>query len=128
MSRTVVAITIAALAALVLAGAYLFLGEGERGGIRAGPDGRIAIEISAATLLDELPLYEATAGDTVTLVLTADSAGEAHLHGYERLVPITPGQEATIELEASETGLFRIAFHAADGSEREAAMLWVRPR
>ena len=50
----------------------------------------------------------ATQGDTVTLHVTADSAFELHLHGYNRKLELKPKQPSTLTLTADTAGSFEM--------------------
>ena len=58
-------------------------------------------------------------GDTVTLNITADEAGEVHLHGYNLTVPVSPETPGALTFEADAAGAFGLNFHvfAADGDD-----------
>lgn len=51
-------------------------------------------------------------GDRVVLVVTADMAGDVHLHGYDLERRVTPGAPARIRFEATIPGRFEIELHA----------------
>jgi hypothetical protein len=59
-------------------------------------------------------------GDSVTINLVSDVAGEVHLHGYDILSDVTPDGEVTFEFTADATGSFGITLHVtSDESEAE---------
>lgn len=51
-------------------------------------------------------------GDRVVLVVTADTAGDVHLHGYDLERPVRPGSPARIRFRATIPGRFEIELHA----------------
>lgn len=53
-------------------------------------------------------------GDDVTLVLTADAAGEVHVHGYRLSVKLRPGQESRMQFKAFATGRYAFEWHGGD--------------
>lgn len=44
--------------------------------------------------------------EEIVLKFTADKATQVHLHGYDRLVDISPGETQQIDLKATLTGRF----------------------
>ena len=64
--------------------------------------------------------FEAKQGDSVTLNLTADEAGEFHLHGYDLRAESVAGGQATIALTADATGSFPITMHPGETDAMEA--------
>ncbi len=48
------------------------------------------------------------AGATVELRVEADVADEVHVHGYDKLAGVTPGQPATIVFRADIPGVFEV--------------------
>ena len=58
--------------------------------------------------------FEAKQGDSVTFNLTADEAGEFHLHGYDLRAESEAGGQATIALTADATGSFPITMHPGE--------------
>jgi len=73
--------------------------------------------------------------DVVRLRVTADVAGEIHVHAYRLDAKVTPGIPAELSFKARATGQFRIEWHAASGAAKPAdhhspplAILEVRPK
>ncbi len=64
-------------------------------------------------------------GETLTLRVTADAPDELHLHGYDSLLKLQPGQTAELLLQAEHAGRFEFELHHA---HREIGVLEVRPR
>jgi hypothetical protein len=56
--------------------------------------------------------FVADQGDTVTLNLTSDVHGNAHLHGFDLKQDVGPGEPSSITFLADATGRFSIEFHA----------------
>lgn len=50
-------------------------------------------------------------GDEVTLLLVADSADEAHLHGYDLEAELKPRQAAALTFKAERSGRFTLELH-----------------
>jgi hypothetical protein len=72
---------------------------------------------------------QATKGETVRLVVSADAADEIHLHGYDITRNAAPGQPARFRFKARIEGIFEIESHvAADaGKDPLVARLVVEP-
>jgi hypothetical protein len=64
-------------------------------------------------------------GDEVTLHITADTADEFHLHGYNLIVQLQPNSTATMHIVAKLTGRFTYELHKSD---LELGALEVYPR
>jgi heme/copper-type cytochrome/quinol oxidase subunit 2 len=47
-------------------------------------------------------------GEEVTLRVTADVADEVHVHGYDLLAPVAPGQPAELAFTADVPGIFEV--------------------
>lgn len=54
-------------------------------------------------------------GDTIVIRGRASSAGEMHVHGYDKEVALEPNKIARIKLKATIDGEFPIEFHLASG-------------
>ncbi|MGY1985326.1 hypothetical protein ACI792_03790 [Blastococcus sp. SYSU DS0669] len=52
-------------------------------------------------------------GEPVTVVVTSDVADEAHLHGYDVLAGLVPGQPAELTFDATIPGVFELELHRA---------------
>ncbi|ALE84497.1 hypothetical protein XF36_16260 [Pseudonocardia sp. HH130629-09] len=52
-------------------------------------------------------------GTPVNLVVTADRADEAHLHGYDRAVALQPGRRAEVRFTADVPGSFEFELHGS---------------
>ncbi len=67
----------------------------------------------------------ASQGDTLIFSITADEPEEFHLHGYDRLISLTPGQASTLTVAANQSGHFTFEL---EQSSRELGSLDVYPR
>ena len=65
---------------------------------------------SGSVELDSEERVEAGVGDVVLISIESDVAEQAHLHGYDILVDVAPGETATILLTADTPGKFEIEF------------------
>ncbi|HEX9643510.1 MAG TPA: hypothetical protein VGC11_05885 [Acidimicrobiia bacterium] len=52
-------------------------------------------------------------GDTVLIVVTADVSDEVHVHGYDLIGEVSPGEPAQIEFTADIPGIFEVELEAA---------------
>lgn len=64
-------------------------------------------------------------GERVTLIWTTDQPAEIHLHGYNKLLKIIPGEEARMTLHCTATGRFPVTLHKADGSHVHKPVLYI---
>ena len=74
-----------------------------------------------------------TKGDKVTVTLTSNVPGEAHLHAYKLAAALAPGKRAQWTFTAHATGRYRVEWHAAgdkpgDHHHAPLATLEVMPR
>ncbi len=78
--------------------------------------GAIAIELVVAKgrLVSGDPVVKLKKGDRVQLAITADTADELHLHGYNKRLSLKPGQRALLDFVAGKTGRFTYELHHAD--------------
>ncbi len=60
--------------------------------------------------LDSPDRVEAAVGDVVMFMVTSDVAEEAHLHGYDILATVEPGEAAMILFTADTAGKFELEF------------------
>jgi hypothetical protein len=72
--------------------------------------------------LDEVALSE---GDRATINITADRPIDLHLHGYDLVEEVSPGEPAEISFEADVTSRFGIE---DEQSHTELGTLIVEPR
>ncbi|MBI4197536.1 MAG: hypothetical protein HY533_00310 [Chloroflexi bacterium] len=63
--------------------------------------------------------------DTVTFNISSDTGGEAHLHGYDLVKEMAPGETVAISFTANVTGRFLIQI---EETEVELGYLEVNPR
>jgi plastocyanin len=72
----------------------------------------------------------ATNGDTVVIVVSADAPDDIHLHGYDIEKKVEPGKPATFRFKANLEGEFEIESHVAEDAGRDPLLgtLIVEPR
>jgi hypothetical protein len=92
-------------------------------------DPSVTFEVTVTDEAMDPSALTACRGQAVVLVITSQTDGEFHLHGYDDQVGETqlePGEETTIEFEADVAGQFIIELHShAEESETEIGVLTV---
>jgi heme/copper-type cytochrome/quinol oxidase subunit 2 len=86
-------------------------------------EGRVEVEVEGRRLPDPATI-EVTQGQRVSLRVEADVSDEVHVHGYDLLADLSPGQRATITFRAEIPGVFEIELEQAG---QPLAQLEVRP-
>jgi hypothetical protein len=56
---------------------------------------------------------EFTEGETIRFQVESDQAQEVHVHGYDLMKDVTPGETVTFSFPASITGIFEIELENA---------------
>ncbi|HZX07791.1 cupredoxin domain-containing protein [Kribbella sp.] len=51
------------------------------------------------------------AGQTVLVSATSDAAEELHIHGYDKMLELTPGKTASVKFTANMKGTFEVETH-----------------
>jgi hypothetical protein len=114
---------------VALGGLYLLLRDTGRSSISYEPQARMfRLVIGGQRVTNGPTVLDATRGDAITLVVSADRPATIHLHGYERLLPVQPGSDATLAFTAARAGWFPLGLHNPDGSETDLAALQVQPQ
>jgi hypothetical protein len=54
------------------------------------------------------PIVKVKQGETLTLVATSDTPLEIHVHGYDKMIQLTPGQTGTVSFVADQQGTFEV--------------------
>jgi hypothetical protein len=65
-------------------------------------------------------------GETVTIRARSDKAGTLHVHGYNKMVELKPGQTGRVTFKANIDGEFEIELHYT-GGETQVGVLRVSP-
>jgi hypothetical protein len=84
---------------------------------------RVQIEVEGQRVPNPATI-EVTQGQRVSLRVEADVSDEVHVHGYELLTDLSPGERATITFRADIPGVFEIELERAG---QLLAQLEVRP-
>jgi hypothetical protein len=66
----------------------------------------------------------ARSGETLRFAVVSDTADELHVHGYDILRPLEPGERVELEIRADLEGIFEAELH---GSGEPVARLVVEP-
>ena len=69
--------------------------------------------ISSGTRTDGESQVEVPLGASIVLTITADTADEIHVHGYDLTADTVPGEPTTIDLIADLPGVFEVEMHDA---------------
>ena len=87
------------------------------------------IQIQGGQVVGGPKQIETAKGDPVRIVVTADSADEIHLHGYDITKNAAPGAPARFSFKANLEGVFEMESHAAEdaGQNPLVANLVVNP-
>lgn len=68
----------------------------------------ITIAVDASGVPDPLGRVTVERNDIVELVVTAQTATEVHIHGYNHLIPVEGGQSTAFRFVADLGGVFEI--------------------
>jgi hypothetical protein len=99
--------------------------ESSPGGRESSPGGQksrplVSVSYANGQVMPPPAIVEAEVGSDVTIQVTSDVAEELHVHGYDKVADLEPGQSATltfladipgkveVELEGSGTLLFEL--------------------
>ncbi|MBD8507584.1 hypothetical protein HT102_13940 [Hoyosella sp. G463] len=74
---------------------------------------RYEFTVADGTRTDGASQVEIPLGTSVALTVTADTADELHVHGYDLTADTVPGQPASIEFVADLPGVFEVELHQA---------------
>lgn len=106
-SRATLLIVGAAVALFIVVGGFVIFRNQGGGGTSRTFD--VTVTNGSSMSPDHL---SAKAGDTITINITSDRAGEVHLHGYDIPFDTEPGKVASHTFKASQTGDFDIEWEA----------------
>jgi hypothetical protein len=74
---------------------------------------RIAVSIGDGRVSGDTGRVPVVLGETVTLVVTSDTADEVHVHGYDLSTPVAADRPATLTVTADVPGVFGVELHEA---------------
>lgn len=103
----------AQLAAAAAGVAVLIAGCGGDDSSSTSDSVQLEVEIADGTITPNAEEVEVSVGTTIELTVTSDVAEELHVHGYDESLAVEPGESASTEFEADQTGRFEIETHEA---------------
>ncbi|TAH34833.1 hypothetical protein EYC59_02860 [Candidatus Saccharibacteria bacterium] len=123
-------IIIVLAAAVVLVGAFVLLrpksSEAPQSQTASTTQSRtIVVDIVGGKLASGSGTVQVTQGEKITLEVTADTADEFHLHGYDKELELQPGQKQSVTFVADKAGSFEAELHH---SESTVLVLQVQPK
>ncbi len=71
----------------------------------------IAITVAGGEVSGDTGRVEVAMGTRVRLTVTADTADEIHVHGFELFEDVSPGQASQLEFVADRPGVFEVELH-----------------
>jgi uncharacterized lipoprotein YajG len=71
----------------------------------------IAITVAGGEVSGDTGRVEVAMGTRVRLTVTADTADEIHVHGFELYEDVSPGQASQLEFVADRPGVFEVELH-----------------
>ncbi len=74
---------------------------------------RIAVAVDEGRVSGDTGRVPVALGETVTLVVTSDTADEVHVHGYDLTTPVSTDRPATTTFDADVPGVFEVELHEA---------------
>lgn len=84
--------------------------EGAGGDVATGEHVGPVVEL---TVGEEATRHSVSVGDEVMVIVTGDVTDEIHVHGYDLVADLVPGQPATMTFTADIPGVFEIELHDA---------------
>ena len=110
---------------LALAGGILLAACGTGSGCG---DPSVTLEVTVTAESMEPSSLSVCRDQAVVLVISSETDGEFHLHGFDEQVgevALEPGEQETVEFVADSAGQFIIELHDHDGAEAEIGVLTV---
>lgn len=71
----------------------------------------IALTVVGGEVSGDTGRVEVAMGTRVRLTVTADTADEIHVHGFDLYVDVSPGQASQLEFVADRAGIFEVELH-----------------
>lgn len=68
----------------------------------------LAVTVRGGQVVEGASRQRATLNQPVTIRVTSDAADQVHVHGYEKLVDVTPGSPAEVTFVANIPGVFEV--------------------
>lgn len=74
----------------------------------------VTVAVTDGTVTPKPSRVKIPLGSTVELQVTSDVDDELHVHGFEAEKPLEAGVTTTVELQATEPGLYEVETHESD--------------
>ena len=71
----------------------------------------IEVEVAGGKPVGGVERHRVDARESVTITVVGDTTDELHIHGYDLVVPFSPGQPGNITFEANIPGIFEVETH-----------------
>ena len=90
----------------------------------------VQLQITKRRLQNDPGTIRVSVGDYVDLRWSTDEATTLHLHGYDVMLPLVPGNEAHMRFQANATGRYPVSAHgfgedAGKSSHREIVLVYL---
>lgn len=85
----------------------------DEGGPSAAPDDTLEVVIEGGDVVEGAGRHAVDLGETVRISITGDVADEVHVHGYDVLIEIEPGDPTMLEFTADIPGIFEVELEEA---------------
>ena len=72
---------------------------------------RVALAVAQRKIAEKPPTIRVRQGDKITLDWTTDEIVSIHLHGYDQLLEVKPGETKAMRIDASAPGRFPVSAH-----------------
>ncbi|GAA1509928.1 hypothetical protein GCM10009677_48510 [Sphaerisporangium rubeum] len=100
-----------AMLALTLLLAVTACGGGTPAPAATGPVKEMVITIAGGAVSPPFTRVEVTRGQAMRITVTSDVADQAHVHGFDKRLDLTPGVAGTIEFVADAPGIYEVEVH-----------------
>jgi FtsP/CotA-like multicopper oxidase with cupredoxin domain len=75
------------------------------------PEQRVALAIAQRKIAAKPPTIRVRQQDSITLDWTTDEIVSIHLHGYDQLLTVKPGETKAMRIDAAVPGRFPVSAH-----------------
>lgn len=91
-----------------------------------GAEARVGV-VSPVLAAGKVRTIKVEKGQTVMIRATSTTTGEMHVHGYDKEIPLKPGEIVRVKFKATIDGEFPIEFHLPAGDHADVGILRVSP-
>lgn len=87
----------------------------------------IRVQMVNQEVVGDVDTFRLVEGDKVTIVWESDESVELHLHGYDINAVARPGEPASLQFVAANTGRFPVTTHGFGGrsEHRHRALIYI---